>query len=114
MWRWSLAYTKMPPCIVCSMLCIAKTHQAFLCYKDNYQANFYWCPCPNLPRVMVLLPCCTFKVADDMNCCVNNTKRKYALDRPAIMEIWPSKVGTNFTINEIKYLEKVGFVLNKR
>ncbi len=31
MWRWSLAYRKMPPYITCSMFHVAKNHQAFLC-----------------------------------------------------------------------------------
>ncbi len=48
-----------------------------------------------------------------MNCCVGGTKRKYALDRPVILEIWPVKAETNLTINEIKSLEEVAFVLKR-
>jgi hypothetical protein len=62
MWRWSLANRKMPHYIACSMFRIAKIHQAFLCYKDNCQINFYWCPCHDLLRVLVLVIWCTFKV----------------------------------------------------
>jgi hypothetical protein len=49
-----------------------------------------------------------------MNRCVGDTKRKYALDKPTILEIWLIKVETNLTIDEIKSLEEVGFVLNKQ
>jgi hypothetical protein len=47
-----------------------------------------------------------------MNCCIGSTKCKYALDRLAILEIWPIKVETNITQDEIKFFEEVGFVLN--
>jgi hypothetical protein len=47
-----------------------------------------------------------------MNCCVGNTKRKYALDSLAISEIWPIKIETNITQDEIKFLEEARFVLN--
>jgi len=45
------------------MFHFAKIHQAFLCYKDNYQDNLYWCPYFNLLNVVVSIPWCTFKVA---------------------------------------------------
>jgi hypothetical protein len=47
-----------------------------------------------------------------MNCCVDGTKHKYALDILAILEIWPIKLETNMTQDEIKFLEEAGFVLN--
>jgi hypothetical protein len=62
--------------------------------------------------VVVLVPWCTLKVANDMNLCLGGMKRKYALDRLAILEIWPIKTETNFTIDEIKCLKETGFVLN--
>jgi hypothetical protein len=49
-----------------------------------------------------------------MNCCVGNTKRKYALDRPIAPKIWPLQVETNLTQDEIKSLEEARFVLNKQ
>jgi len=58
MWRWSLAYN-----VACSMFHFAKIHQAFLCYKDNYQVNLYWCPYLTLLNAVVSIPWCTFKVA---------------------------------------------------
>jgi hypothetical protein len=61
---------------------------------------------------VVSIPWCTFKIVDDMNCCVSGTKCKYALDRPIVLEIWFIKVETNLTINEIKSFEEEGFVLN--
>jgi hypothetical protein len=36
-----------PPYVACLMFHIAKNLQTFLCYKDNYQTNFYYCPYPN-------------------------------------------------------------------
>jgi hypothetical protein len=50
---------------------------------------------------------------DDMNRCISDKKHKYALDRSAILEIWHVKFETNLTQDEIKFLEEVGFVLNK-
>jgi hypothetical protein len=50
--------------------------------------------------------------ANDVNHCGGGTKHKYALDKPAILEIWPNKVETNLTQDEIKSFEEVGFVLN--
>jgi hypothetical protein len=49
-----------------------------------------------------------------MNRYVGDTKCKYALDRPNVLEIWLIKVETNLTIDEIKSLEEVGFVLNRQ
>jgi hypothetical protein len=49
-----------------------------------------------------------------MSRCVGDTKHKYALDRPTILEIWLIKAETNLTIDEIKSLEEVGFVLNRK
>jgi hypothetical protein len=49
-----------------------------------------------------------------MNHCVGGTKHKYALDKPTILEIWPIKVETNLTRDEIKFFEETGFVLNRR
>ncbi len=54
-------HKKMLPYITCLMFRVAKVHRTFLCYKDNYQANFYWCPCPNLFKDVVLVPLCTLK-----------------------------------------------------
>jgi hypothetical protein len=51
--------------------------------------------------------------ADDMNRCVGGTKHKYALDRPIVLEIWPIKVETNLTQDEIKFLQEMRFVLNR-
>jgi hypothetical protein len=49
-----------------------------------------------------------------MNHCIGDMKHKYALDIPAILEIWHVKVETNITQDEIKFLEEVGFVLNRQ
>ncbi len=37
MWRWSLAYRKMPPYVACLMFRVVKIHQTFFCYNNNYQ-----------------------------------------------------------------------------
>jgi hypothetical protein len=49
-----------------------------------------------------------------MNHYVGGTKRKYALDKPVVSEIWLVQAKTNLTQDEIKFIEKVGFVLNKQ
>jgi hypothetical protein len=49
-----------------------------------------------------------------MNFCLSGMKRKYALDRPTVLEIWLIQLKTNFTQDEIKSFEEVGFVLNKQ
>ncbi len=41
-------------------------------------------------------------------------KRKYALDKSIVLEIWLVQIKPNFTQDEIKSLEEMGFVLNKR
>jgi len=40
-------------------------------------------------------------------------KRKYAFNKLIIPKIWPIQVETNFSQDEIKSFEEVGFVLNK-
>jgi len=97
-----------------------KIHQAFLCYKDNYQANFYLCPYFDLLRVVVLVPSnAPIKLhkfvlcVDDMNCYIGCTKRKYAFDKLAIPKIWFIQAKTNITQNEIRSFEETWFVLNK-
>jgi hypothetical protein len=49
-----------------------------------------------------------------MNWCIGNTKHKYAFDKLTISKFWPIQVKTNFMQDEIKFLEEVRFVLNKR
>jgi hypothetical protein len=49
-----------------------------------------------------------------MNCHVGGMKCKYALDRLVVPKIWVVQVETNLTQDEIKFLEEVGFVLNKQ
>jgi len=41
-------------------------------------------------------------------------KRKYALDRAVVLEIWFIKAETDFTQDEIKSFEEVGFVVNRQ
>jgi hypothetical protein len=48
-----------------------------------------------------------------MNCCIDGTKRKYALDKPTMLKIWPVQIETNITQDEIKFFEEARFVLNK-
>ncbi len=50
---WHSIY-QCPPYVACSKFHVTKNHQAFLRYKDNYY--FYWCPSPNLLRVVVSIP----------------------------------------------------------
>jgi hypothetical protein len=91
-----------------------------ICSSDNCQPNFYWFPCFNLLRVVVLVLWCTLKVAQILVLCiwyelhVGSMKRKYALNRPIVSKIWSVQVKTNLTQDEIKSFEEVGFVLNKR
>jgi hypothetical protein len=49
-----------------------------------------------------------------MNFCISNTKHKYALDILVVLEIWHVKSETNLTQDEIKFLEKTGFILNRQ
>jgi hypothetical protein len=48
-----------------------------------------------------------------MNHFVGGTKHKYALDKSVVLEIWHVQVETNFIQDEIKFIEKVRFVVNK-
>jgi hypothetical protein len=48
-----------------------------------------------------------------MHCCVRGTKHKYAICRPILKNIWPLKMGTNLTQDEITSLEEIGFILNE-
>jgi hypothetical protein len=41
------------------------------------------------------------------------TNRKYALDRLALLSLWPMQVGINFIQIEVVALEKVGFLFSK-
>jgi hypothetical protein len=41
-------------------------------------------------------------------------KRKYALDRVVVPEIWLIEVETDFTQDDVKSFEEVGFVVNRR
>jgi hypothetical protein len=59
-----------------------------------------WFQFPNAPLKLYKF----WLYADDMNQCIGSTKCKYALDRPIILEIWPIKVETNLTQDEIKSL----------
>ena len=34
---------------------------------------------------------------DDIDKCVNGTKRKWVKSRPEILEVWPVKMGTNLS-----------------
>jgi hypothetical protein len=91
------------------MFLFAKIHQAFMCYKDNYRANLYWCPYLDLLKVVVLVPWALLKLhkfwlcEDDMNHYVGSMKCKYALDKLADWEIWPLKAETNLTQDEINF-----------
>jgi hypothetical protein len=49
-----------------------------------------------------------------MNICVGIIKRKYALDKPIVSEIWSIQVETNLTQDEIKSREEAKKILNKR
>ena len=51
---------------------------------------------------------------DNIDRCVNGTKRKWVKSRPEVPEVWPVKMGTNLIQKEILALEKVGFQLQRR
>jgi hypothetical protein len=61
------------------------------------------------PEVMEFFFC-----NDDIECCVKGTRRKWVQSRPDIPSIWPVKIGTNFSTNEILDLESAGFQLPQR
>ena len=52
--------------------------------------------------------------ADDIKRCVSGNKKSWVLDWPAIPRIWPVKVGTNLTREEVFALEDAGFQLQQR
>jgi hypothetical protein len=60
------------------------------------------------PEVMEFFFC-----NDDIERCVKGTKRKWVQSRPDIPSIWPVKIGTNLSKNEILDLENVGFQLSQ-
>lgn len=51
---------------------------------------------------------------DDINRCVNSTRRKWILSKPIVPNVWPIKMGTNLTRKEILALENTGFNLMER
>jgi hypothetical protein len=51
---------------------------------------------------------------DNIERCVNGTRRKWVQPRPDIPSIWPVKIGTNFSKKEILDLENAGFQLPQR
>ena len=51
---------------------------------------------------------------DDIDRCVNGTKRKWVKSRPEVPEVWLVKMGTNLNQKEILALEKAGFQLQRR
>jgi len=48
---------------------------------------------------------------DDIECCVKGTKRKWVLSIPPVPNIWPVKMDTKLTKEEILALEATGFTL---
>jgi hypothetical protein len=51
---------------------------------------------------------------DDIKRCVSGNKKKYVLDWPVVPIIWPVKIGTNLSRQEVLALEDVGFQLQQR
>ena len=45
--------------------------------------------------------------------CVSGNKKKYVLDWPIVSNIWPVKIGTNFSKQEILALKDIGFQLQQ-
>jgi hypothetical protein len=48
---------------------------------------------------------------DDIEQCVKDTKRRWIKSRPDVPNVWPVKIGTNLSKEEILHLENVGFQL---
>jgi hypothetical protein len=51
---------------------------------------------------------------DDIERCVKGSKRKWVKSKPDVPDIWPVKLGTNFTKKEILALENASFHLPQR
>jgi hypothetical protein len=102
------------------MFHVTNIHQALLCYKGNYQANFYWCPCLDLLKVVILTPWCTFKATQMMVLCrwyeslCWQYKSQVCIGQISCSRNLAYSSGTNLTQDEIKSLEKTWFVLNKQ
>ena len=52
--------------------------------------------------------------ADDINRCVKGSKKKWVFDWPNLPKVWPVKVNTNLTREEVFALEDVGFQLQQK
>ena len=52
--------------------------------------------------------------ADDINRCVKGSKKKWVFDWPNLPKVWPVKVGTNLTREEVFALEDAWFQLQQK
>lgn len=51
---------------------------------------------------------------DDIERCVKGTRRKWVMAKPPVPKVWPVKLGTNLTQQEVFALEHAGFCLAER
>jgi hypothetical protein len=64
-------------------------------FTNNVEYKFWFCP-------------------DDIKRCVSWNKKKYVLNWPVVSNIWPVKIGTNLSRQEVLTLVDVGFQLQQR
>ena len=57
---------------------------------NNVECEFWFCP-------------------DDVKRCVSGSLKKYVLDWPIVPNMWPVKIGTNLSREEVLALENVRF-----
>ena len=62
---------------------------------NNVEYKFWFCP-------------------DDIKHCVSGNKKKHVLDWHVVPNIWPVKIGTNFSRQEVLALKDIGFQLQQR
>ena len=60
--------------------------------SNNVEYGFWFCP-------------------DDIKQCVSGSKKKYVSDWPIVPNMWPVKIGTNLSREEVLALEDAGFQL---
>jgi hypothetical protein len=88
--------------------CMAKIVQ----YNKSTAAPTYTGMMKNYKKIMVQMP--FFFCNNDIERCVKGTIRKWVQSKPAVPEIWPVKLGTNLTSEEVLALEHAGFRLAER
>jgi hypothetical protein len=119
MWKWNLAYRKMFLMSHVQCFALQKSTKHFDATRIITKLTYIGVLTPTYSGLWSQFLKTPLKFhnfwfcVDDMNCCIDSTKCKYALDRPVVLKNWPIKTKTNFTQDEIKSFEEARFVLNR-